>query len=229
MSLSRAGVDALQLHAASCLLPKDRDAMHQAALLLDADDRRGLAALLLQVDSAVKDDILAYVDPDLWEELGYTPLDKAASRARYLARFNPPEETAAAGVSDNAGHMPKSHPLQTIVQGDDGLPRFQNNAIVEFLLKMSGHDLHSLACEDFSAADREQFAQLIGYSLRGFSELAFVRDETVSAAEAILEKGSSSDRARADHLQAELDELRRALRGPMARLYGKHPDDLLEE
>lgn len=225
MSISRVQVEALRQHAESCPLPKDRAAMSQAASLLGADDRRGLAALLFQIDSAVAEDILTYVDPDLWEELGYTPLDKSAIQARYHARFSPPEETGATEVA----RMPKSHPLQAIVQGDDGLPRFQSNAIVEYLLQVSGRDLHSLASEDFSAADWEQFAQLIGYSLRGFSELSFVRDETVAAAEAMLEQGVNSDRARADRLQAELDELRRALRGPMARLYGKHPDDLLEE
>lgn len=229
MNLSRVPVEALRQHAEACLVPKDRESLQQAASLLEADDRRGLADLLFHVDSAVSDDILAYVDPDLWEELGYSPLDKPVSCARYQARFSSPEETAGADLGDNVGHMPKSHPLQSIVQGDDGLARFQSNAIVEFLLKVSGYDMVRLSEEGFSASDWEQFAQLIGYSLRGFSELGYVRDETVAAAEAMLESGINSDRARADRLQAELDGLRRALRGPIARLYGKHPDDLLEE
>ncbi len=35
----------------------------------------------------------------------------------------------------------------------------------------------------FSDEDREQFAQLIGYSLNGFGELSYVSEETYEAAE----------------------------------------------
>lgn len=48
--------------------------------------------------------------------------------------------------------------------------------------------MNALACLDFTQSDREQFAELIGYSLRGFSELSYVTDETLNAAVAMIEK-----------------------------------------
>ena len=44
-------------------------------------------------------------------------------------------------------------------------------------------DLNKLASMPFDDEDREQFAQLIGYSLGGFSELDYVSDETYDRAE----------------------------------------------
>jgi len=38
----------------------------------------------------------------------------------------------------------------------------------------------------FPQEDREQFAQLIGYSLSGFGELDYVSDETYEVAERML-------------------------------------------
>lgn len=40
---------------------------------------------------------------------------------------------------------------------------------------------------DYTVQDREQFAQLIGYSVCGFGELHEMRDETVERADAIAE------------------------------------------
>lgn len=49
--------------------------------------------------------------------------------------------------------------------------RFKENSIVRFLLDGGPFDLNMLARMPFSVEDREQFAQLIGYSLEGFGEL----------------------------------------------------------
>lgn len=79
--------------------------------------------------------------------------------------------------------MPE-HPMQPLVK-DDGVVRFYPNAIVRFLLDWAtprGMSLNELAIMPFSDADREQFAQLIGYSLSGFGELRYVRDETYAEA-----------------------------------------------
>jgi len=45
---------------------------------------------------------------------------------------------------------------------------------------MAKHPIQPLEKDqhDFSQEDREQFAQLIGYSLSGFGELSYVSDET---------------------------------------------------
>jgi hypothetical protein len=77
----------------------------------------------------------------------------------------------------------KSHPLQPLIQDQHGTLRFKANAIVQFLLEHGPHDLNKLALMDFSDEDRIQFAQLVGYSLSGFSELSYVDDATYEQAE----------------------------------------------
>jgi hypothetical protein len=87
--------------------------------------------------------------------------------------------------------------------------------------------MNSLAEHDFSPEDREQFAQLIGYSLSGFGELSYVSDETYAAAE-LMKPGRETDHVAARLVAVEtlLDDLRAKLREPIADLYGIHQDDL---
>jgi hypothetical protein len=54
------------------------------------------------------------------------------------------------------------HPIQPIMTVD-GVHRFRDNKIVRFLLEAGPYDLNKLALMNFSRADQEQFAQLIGY------------------------------------------------------------------
>jgi hypothetical protein len=74
------------------------------------------------------------------------------------------------------------HPVQPLVHDARGTLRFKQNAIVLFLLEAGPFDMNVLASMPFSIEDREQFAQLIGYSLDGFSELSYVTDETYERA-----------------------------------------------
>ncbi len=71
--------------------------------------------------------------------------------------------------------MPKSqiHPNQPVVIDRNGDARFKENAIVRMLLDHGGFDMNKLALMRFDQEDREQFAQLIGYSVSGFSELSY--------------------------------------------------------
>ncbi len=75
------------------------------------------------------------------------------------------------------------HPIQPLDLDEHGTLRFKSNAIVRHLLDHGGIDMNALAVMKFSQEDREQFAQLIGYSLSGFGELSYVSDETYSAAD----------------------------------------------
>jgi hypothetical protein len=72
----------------------------------------------------------------------------------------------------------------------DGRARFQSNLIVRHLLDTHPDlDLNALIVrEEFTQADWEQFAQLIGYSLNGFGELSYVSDETYAAAATAAEE-----------------------------------------
>ena len=85
------------------------------------------------------------------------------------------------------------HPMQTIVL-DNGTPRFQENKIVRYLLDIVRHkgicDMNQLAILPFDNGDREQFAQLIGYSVSGFLELSYVSDEAVAVAEKVIRDSS---------------------------------------
>ncbi len=118
------------------------------------------------------------------------------------------------------------HPIQPLVRDQHGVVRFKANAIVEHLLKHGGIDLNAIARMDFDQRDREQFAQLIGYSVSGFGELSYARPDIVAAADRMLESGETADAARIASLQQEIDALRDALRDPIARLFAVHPDDL---
>lgn len=74
------------------------------------------------------------------------------------------------------------HPVQPLETDSSGVLRFKKNAIVRFLLDAGPFDMNQLALMPFSQEDREQFAQLIGYSLSGFGELSYVSDETYERA-----------------------------------------------
>ena len=76
-----------------------------------------------------------------------------------------------------------THPIQPLYKDPSGIVRFKDNAIVLFLLDNGPFDMNALAIRAFSNEDREQFAQLIGYSLCGFGDLDYVSDETYERAE----------------------------------------------
>jgi hypothetical protein len=70
-------------------------------------------------------------------------------------------------------HQP--NPNQPIYN-DAGTQRFRENRIVNMLLDSGPIDMNKIAVMSFSAEDRAQFAQLIGYSVSGFAELSYVTD-----------------------------------------------------
>ena len=78
--------------------------------------------------------------------------------------------------------MSARHPIQQIVTDQSGIARFRKNKIVEFLLESSKYDLNDLAMMGFDDEDWTQFAQLIGYSVSGWSTLSYVSDEDVKRA-----------------------------------------------
>lgn len=70
----------------------------------------------------------------------------------------------------------------------DGVARFRANEIVKLLLADGNYDMNRLALLPFTDSDREQFAQLIGYSVGGFAELPYVSDEAVNAADKVAKQ-----------------------------------------
>lgn len=121
------------------------------------------------------------------------------------------------------------HPIQPL-EKRRGTLCFKENKIVSYLLEVGqrhGAGMNELAGMPFSKEDRVQFAQLIGYTLGGFSELTrYVTDDDYKAAAEMADTGKSEDKARIAVLEKELKAVRKALQKPMARLFGVHPDDL---
>lgn len=120
-------------------------------------------------------------------------------------------------VIDNLTKMP----LQPIRNG-----RFVPNRIVKTLLDAAPIGLNELAVMEFTQSEQEQFIQLIGYSLNGFSELSYVSDETYETAFKIAEEGISELEARNVILRAKLQEIKRGLKIAVSAAFQIHPDDL---
>lgn len=122
-------------------------------------------------------------------------------------------------------------PIQPLQQDERGTIRFRQNKLVNALLEhgqRTGFGLNELSQIEADPLDRMQLAQLIGYSLSGYGSLSYVTDDEFNAARAMHDEGLSEDKARIAALETELLALRRALREPMARLFGVCPDDLCD-
>lgn len=125
------------------------------------------------------------------------------------------------------------HPMQPLEHDKSGVLRFKENAIVSYLLDTHlSVSMNQLAAMPFSKEDRQQFAQLIGYSLSGYGELtSYVDDEAYAAAEKVAEGMDERD-ARIAALEEKLAAMREAadkLREHVAVLFEMHPDDLRKE
>ena len=72
--------------------------------------------------------------------------------------------------------------IQPLMKDANGVVRFKGNAIVQHLLDTHPTcDMNHLARMGFTD-DRQQFAQLIGYSLSGYGDLSYVDDRTYAIA-----------------------------------------------
>lgn len=75
-------------------------------------------------------------------------------------------------------------PMQPVFLDPKGVVRFRPNQIVRYLLDNGGIDLNRIAAlPDLSDEDREQFAQLIGYSVSGFGDLSYASRTRVQQAD----------------------------------------------
>lgn len=78
-----------------------------------------------------------------------------------------------------------AHPMQPILLDPTGRPRFKKNSAVEYLAEGR---LNEIASRGYSDEDMAQLAQLIGYSVDGFSELSYVSDADYARAVAATTK-----------------------------------------
>lgn len=120
------------------------------------------------------------------------------------------------------------HPIQPIEVDDKGVARFKANKIVQHLLDAGPVDLNQIAMVDFTRDDRQQFTQLIGYSLSGASDLSEMTDETLDAARRMHEEGETEQEARTNVLRDKLDACRKHIKALAPEIFAIHPDDLHE-
>lgn len=123
------------------------------------------------------------------------------------------------------------HPIQPLEDDGKGVLRFKSNAIVKALLdhgQKTGMGLNEIATMEFSREDREQLAQLIGYSHSGAHDLGYVSSEVLDAAESMFNQEQTECEARLRSVQSRLDAAMKGMREGAAELYGIHPDDLME-
>ncbi len=118
------------------------------------------------------------------------------------------------------------HPIQPLVTDEQGTVRFKANSIVNHLLDNGGINMNDIAVMNFSKEDREQFAQLIGYSWSGACDLSYMSEEVLDAAKYMHETGTSEAEARAGVLREKINRAKDAMRNGVAELFGVHPDDL---
>ncbi len=119
------------------------------------------------------------------------------------------------------------HSVQPLQLDEKGVLRFKPNPIVVWLLEQGAVSMNDIATnEAFSREDREHFAQLIGYSFDGASSLSYMSTDVLNAAKDAYSNPETSQAAFIQSLRGRLEDLKQALKGPIAELYGIHPDDL---
>jgi len=111
-------------------------------------------------------------------------------------------------------------PMQPIEDG-----RFVPNRIVEQLLDTSSLDLNSIAILDFTPEERQQLAQLIGYSLNGYGELGYVDNESYAIA-VKMNDGETEVEATISYLRKTLETISNKVAEMATTLFNIHPDDL---
>lgn len=102
------------------------------------------------------------------------------------------ERIAQAAIDCVSCPSVSEHPMQPVIKAKDGVHRFKENAIVEYLRNVAamklGDDINKLSLMPWSQEDWEQFMQLTGYSVSGYCELSMVSNESKDAAHAASEK-----------------------------------------
>lgn len=119
-----------------------------------------------------------------------------------------------------------NHPIQPLEEDEFGVIRFKSNAIVRFLLDNGSFDMNTIALKNFSNEDREQFAQLIGYSLGGFGDLSYVSNETYETAHIMSVTKKSESEARIEYLEGIIENIKDNMKNFVIDLFNIHPDDL---
>lgn len=103
-------------------------------------------------------------------------------------------------------------PLQPLYLDQNGTIRFQENAVVSYLVDISGVKMNDIIKQGFSEEDIEQFVQLIGYSFPAFESFKYAKESTIIKAKiAFNNEDINPLQAKCDALEAELEHYRKKL------------------
>ena len=83
------------------------------------------------------------------------------------------------------------HPMQPMYVDEQKVLRFKRNKIIDWLFNTGKLDLNTIGATDFPKEDRQQLAQLLGYSLNGYGELSYVTDKAYDRARKQAEKAGA--------------------------------------
>lgn len=108
------------------------------------------------------------------------------------------------------------NPVQPLYKTDSGVVRFKPNAIIDYLFNSGALDLNKIAAMPFTQDDREQLAQLLGYSLSGFGTLSYVTDETYSLA--AMQSSTTEENDRNAILRKQLKDFKNEARLALSTL-----------
>ncbi len=117
------------------------------------------------------------------------------------------------------------HPIQYITTDSAGTIRFTENKIIRYMVDECT-DLNTL-CAKFKDEDKEdwdQLMQLIGYSVSG----APINHDILNIADVMVDEEIDERDAKIMYYEIIIDNLKEALREPVASLFHIHPDDLGE-
>lgn len=118
------------------------------------------------------------------------------------------------------------HPMQPVSLDKDGVMRFKPNQIINHLFDTGKLDLNQLATMKFSNNDREQIAQLLGYSVSGYGDLSYVSRESLAVADAMClpeNMAKSELQLQNEHLRDELKLFRDTMAQACIETFGTDP------
>lgn len=126
------------------------------------------------------------------------------------------------------------HPLQPLERDSHGVLRFKENRAVSALyeqLRTLKFDPWIILARDPNVTkdDLRQFAQLIGYSVSGASELSYMDEETLEAAQNAFDlesTGIDETKARNIFLEERHEAMIEAVKSLAVATFAIHEDDL---
>ena len=106
-----------------------------------------------------------------------------------------------------------SHPIQPLIEGEDGKLSFKTNNAVLFLLKNGGFELLKKHDHRFPNEDLEQICQLSGVPFEDFKQMPYSTPHAIQMAEMDLKLRKSLEKALLTMRPDTVDDLIQALDG----------------